>query len=298
MINRQKQSLVKKRTLTTEELTAIRQLAELCNQQEQLHMRLDWSLLAARSGAEVNDFLYYQEGVLVGYLMAYGLGTDERELTGMVHPQQRRHGIARLLLQAARDEYTGFGVRQLLLVTEHRSTSGKAFVEEVGAHYDFSEHEMVLTHFQERQQFDDRLISRPADMSDQDALATIYAAIEGTSVEAGKSRIRERQHEPRCQYYIATFGEEEVGCLEPVGMLRLDEMEHEIGIYSFGIIPDYQGRGYGRQMLEEVIRAIRAYSQKPIMLDVEVTNKHAFHLYRSCGFDIKTTYDYYSITLA
>jgi len=294
---------VKKRTLTTEELAAIQQLVDICNHNphEPLHMRIEWGLISTRSGAEVNDFLYYQEGVLIGYLMAYGLGTDERELTGMVHPQQRRQGIARLLLQAARDEYTGFGVRQLLLISERRSASGKAFVESVGAlkngSSDFSEHEMVLTHFQERQQFDDRLVFRPADISDLDALATIYAAVEGASTEVGKARIRERLHKPHCQYYIATFGEEEVGCQEPVGMLRLDEMEHEVGIYSFGIIPDYQGRGYGRQMLEEVIRAIRDRSQKPIMLDVEVTNERAFHLYRSCGFDIKTTYDYYSIAL-
>ena len=33
------------------------------------------------------------------------------------------------------------------------------------------------------------------------------------------------------------------------------------------------------------------------MLDVETTNERAIHLYRSCGFDIKTTYDYYNIAL-
>jgi ribosomal protein S18 acetylase RimI-like enzyme len=297
MINRQRQSLLKKRTLATEELSAIRQLAEICNQHEKLHMRLDWSLLSARSGAEVNDFLYYRDGVLVGYLMAYGLGTDERELTGMVHPAYRRQGIARILLQAARDEYTGFGVRQLLLITEHHSRSGKAFVAAVGAHHDFAEHEMLLTHFQVRQQFDDRLLFRPADLSDLDALATIYAAIDGSSPEVGKPRIQMRLQDPHCQYYLATFGEEAVGCHEPVGSLRVDEMEHELGIYSFGVMPDYQGRGYGRQMLEEAIRAIRAHSQKPIMLDVDVTNERAFRLYHSCGFDIKTTYDYYSLLL-
>lgn len=297
MINRQRQSLLKKRTLTNEELAAIQQLTEICNQHEKLHMRLDWSLLSARSGAEVNDFLYYRDGALVGYLMAYGLGTDERELTGMVHPAYRRQGIARILLQAARDEYTGFGVRQLLLITEHHSRSGKAFVAAVGAHHDFAEHEMLLTHFQERQQFDDHLLFRPADMSDLDALASIFAALEGTSLDAEKPRIQMRLQDPLCQYYIATFGEEEVGCHEPVGCLRVDEMANELGIYSFAVIPDYQGRGYGRQMLEETIRTIRAHSQKSIMLDVDVTNERAFRLYHSCGFDIKTTYDYCSLLL-
>jgi ribosomal protein S18 acetylase RimI-like enzyme len=297
MINRPQHSLVKKRMLTTEELCAIRQLVEMCNQDEQLHMRIEWNMLSSRSGAEVNDFLYYQEDALVGYLMAYGFGADERELTCMVHPEWRRRGIASALLQAARDEYTGFGVRQLLLINEHHSSSGKAFVEAVGAHHDFSEHEMLLAHFQERLQFDDRLIVRPADSGCLDGLAIIYAAMGGTPPEAEKPRLLYRLQDPHCQYYIATFGEEEVGCQEPVGALRLDNMEDEIGIYGFVIIPDYQGRGYGRQMLEEVIRAIRVQSQQTIMLDVDVTNERALHLYLSCGFDIKTTYDYYSILL-
>lgn len=294
MTEAQPHTLVRKRTPTTEELVAIQQLAALCNSHDHLHMRLDWD----RSGAEVSDFLYYQDSALVGYLMAYGFGKDERELTGMVHPEHRRRGIARALLQAAREEYTGHGVRELLLISEQHSTSGKAFVAAVGARYKFSEHEMVLSHLQERFQFDDRLIFRPANPDDLDALATIHSAVEGTLAEREKPRIQDFLHDPRRRYYIATFGENEVGCQEPVGCLRLDEMEHEIGIYSFAVIPDYQDRGYGRQMLEEVIRSIHARSQKPIMLDVDVTNARAIHLYRSCGFDIKTTYDYYSIILA
>jgi ribosomal protein S18 acetylase RimI-like enzyme len=299
MTEARQHNLVKKRTLTTEELVAIQQLTELCNRHDKLYMRLDWNLLANRSGAEVSDFLYYQNDELVGYLNAYGFGNDERELTGMVHPAQRRQGIARTLLQAAREEYTGHGVHELLLICEQRSTSGKAFVEAVGAHHAFSEHEMVLTHFQPRNQFDDRLAFRSADISDIPALATIMSTTEGTLVEVEESAIQQRIQDPTNHYYIAIFGDNEVGCHEPVGMLRLNEMDDEIGIYSFAVIPDYQGRGYGRQMLEEAIYAVRAdQGQKTIMLDVDTTNERALQLYRSCGFDIKTTYDYYSITLA
>jgi ribosomal protein S18 acetylase RimI-like enzyme len=299
MTEARQHTLVKKRTLTTKELVDIQQLAEICNRHDGLHMRLDWNLLTTRSGAEVSDFLYYQNDELVGYLMTYGFGNDERELIGMVHPTQRRQGIARTLLQAAQEEYTGHGVHELLLICEQCSTSGKAFVEAVGAHHSFSEHEMILTHFQPRNQFDDRLAFRQADSGDIAALASIMAATEGTLVEAEEPVIQQRIQDPVNRYYIAIFGDNAVGCHEPVGMLRLNEMDDEIGIYSFAVIPDYQGRGYGRQMLEEAIYAVRAsQNQKTIMLDVDVTNERAFQLYHSCGFDIKTTYDYYSIVLA
>ena len=80
-------------------------------------------------------------------------------------------------------------------------------------------------------------------------------------------------------------------------MIRLDEMEQDIGIYGFVVVPDYRGRGYGRQMLEETIRTIRSVSQKRITLEVDTTNTNAMGLYLSVGFDVETTYNYYAINL-
>ena len=253
MSDRQKSMLLKKRTLTTEELAAIQQLVELCNhnQDEQLHMRIEWDLISTRSGAEVDDFLAYHDGQLIGYLMASGLGSDERELVIMVHPDWRRQGIARSLLQAARDEYTGFGVRQLLLICEHQSLSGTAFAEAMGAQHELSEHEMLLTHFQTRGQFDDRLHFRRANQSDLEALVHIRVTAFNQPVENFLARTSSQLHDPEHhEYYIATFGGDEVSCREPVGCLRVDKMADIVGIYGFAVLPAYQGRGYGRQMLE------------------------------------------------
>ena len=72
-------------------------------------------------------------------------------------------------------------------------------------------------------------------------------------------------------------------------------MSEQVGIYAFEVRLGYRGRGYGRQMLEEAIRTIRAETQKRIMLDVETDNTDAIGLYQSCGFEIKTTYDYYDL---
>jgi ribosomal protein S18 acetylase RimI-like enzyme len=80
-------------------------------------------------------------------------------------------------------------------------------------------------------------------------------------------------------------------------MLRLDDMGDQVGIYAFEVRLGYRGLGYGRQMLEEAIRIIRAGTQKTIMLDVETDNTNAIGLYLSCGFEVKTTYDYYGLDL-
>lgn len=289
------QGLITRQRLSDGELAEIKQLTEICDRYEGLHMRILWDMLQSRPGVEVNDFLYYADEKLVGYLAMDSWGIDKRELTGMVHPEYRHSGIGHALFNAAREECFSRGVKQVLLVCEAASASGQAFVKAMGGQHDFSEHEMVLANFQERKVFDERLFFRLAAPDDLSTLAHILAGSFGDPLEEVELAQSKLFQEPNCYIYIATFGEESVGCEEPVGTLRLHEAQDLIGIYGFGVLPDYRGRGYGRQMLEEAIRIIQARSQKKIMLDVETDNTNAIGLYRSCGFEIKTTYDYYAV---
>jgi ribosomal protein S18 acetylase RimI-like enzyme len=253
-------------------------------------------MLRTRPGDFPLDFLYYKDGKIAGYLALDDRGVETKELFGMVHPAYRRQGIFRSLFQAAKEICRSRGVKHLVLACERSSPSGQAFVRSVGASYDFSEHEMVLTDFCPRYQFDHHLSIQMAGVDDIKALAFVQAAAFSDSEVVVRRRITTFMTRPLCRYYLVTFGEESVGCEELVGSLRVELMD-EIGIYAFGIHPAYRGRGYGRQMLEEVIYRMRAgqdTSQKAIVLDVETDNVHALSLYHSCGFQIRATYDYYN----
>jgi ribosomal protein S18 acetylase RimI-like enzyme len=291
-------------------------------------------MLQTRPGDFPLDFLYYDDGQIVGYVALDDRGVEAKELFGMVHPAYRRRGIFRSLFHAAKDACRLLGVRRQVLVCEHSSTSGRAFVKSVRASYNFSEHEMVLTDFSPHYQFDDRLSVRVADASDIEALAFVQAAAFGDPEAVVYQRIETFIRKSQYRYYLLQLPfqlpfqslnrenplhrEENPPPMppdmdnsnktmhnrsnifarggEPVGSLRL-ELGDEIGIYAFGIHPAYRGQGYGRQMLEEVIHQIRTgqdTSQKAIVLDVETDNVHALSLYHSCGFQIRATYDYYN----
>ncbi len=285
------QGLIKKQTLTEAQTTAIEQLIINCNNYEKLHMRLSLDALRKRPGNETNDFLYYEDGILVGYLSVESWGTKAREATGMVHPHYRRKGIFSALLNAAKEGYQQRGVKKLILVCEHTSQSGLAFVNAIGAQHEYSEHEMVLGTFREKRIFHDGLHMRQANMGDLDTIVSILAADSG-NVESVKQWIRQCLAEPTWRFYLATLDGKPLGCL------RLDDMGDQVGIYAFEVRLGYRGLGYGRQMLEEAIRTIRAGTQKRIMLDVETDNTNAIGLYLSCGFEIKTTYGYYGLTIS
>src|SRR5947199_8241483 len=116
-----RQVLVKKYTLTEAEITEISHLIDICNTHDGLRMRIGLEMLRERSEGEINDFLYYVDGQLVGYLEADSWGKKEKELTGMVQPDFRRRGIFTALFTAAREELQQSGVQKMILVCEHKS---------------------------------------------------------------------------------------------------------------------------------------------------------------------------------
>ncbi len=287
MTNTQKHDIIKQQDLTGRELAAIEQLAAICNSHENLHLSFSW-LSTRHSENQANDFLHYQRGQLVGYLNISSYGTKEKELTGMVHPDHRRKGIFTALLAAAKEECIQRGVQHIILVCEHDSQSGQAFVAAVRAHHAFSEHAMVLGSFQSKSVADQHLHIRKAYAADADMLTAIRAT-DSNSLEDAQSYIAIFLPQLDQPFYLALLDQKPIGCL------RLDESEHEVGIYGFVVLPEYRGRGYGRQLLEAVIRTIQSQSSKRIVLEVDTDNINAIGLYRSCGFEVKTTYDYYEL---
>jgi Acetyltransferases len=329
----EQQGLIGKRSLVAKEIAEIRALASLCEQEEQLHMRIDWTLLQRRDGQQVNDFLYYSDGRLVGYLGLDGSGGSPSEVVGMVDPAYRRRGICSSLLKAAFAECRTREQPYLILICERSSRSGQAFMRALDATYSESEHEMWLTAAAQKDRGgDDRLSIRPFRSDELDALVLAQAESFGEDKEYMRERVLMRLQQPNSRYYLAVLGTHDVGCEEPVGACRLDyllqypqtdrrdranripplassradnsiretpnrssdfALGESVGIYSFGVRSAYQGRGYGRQILTEMIRLLHEQGQQHIMLDVESNNTRAFNLYSSLGFTIYATYDYY-----
>lgn len=290
MSTNENQGLHKKSTLTDAEITEIAQLVTFCNEQGNLRTRIPLDALHQRSGSEIDDFLYYENSELAGYLYIDSWGKVEKEITGVVKPEFRRRGIFRQLFEAARVDCKERGVKDMILVCEQNSYAAHAFARAVKAHHDFSEHEMILGTFVERQVSDPRFHMRSATPEDQPALISIMATDMGNEEEA-RQLVEELYKEPEQHFYLAALDEKPLGCL------RLDKQGEAVGIYSFIVRPEHRKHGYGRMMLEHIIRRIYDEGPRTIMLEVETTNRNAIGLYESCGFFTRTTYDYFNRTI-
>jgi mycothiol synthase len=280
--------------LSPDNLAAIRALADVVNRHDGLDLKLNWELMRDRPAGQVNDFLVHDGGDLVGYAALDGFGS-EYELTGMVHPGHRRRGIGRRLLDATVAECRARDVGQLLLVCEHASSSGHAFIAAQGdeLRYDFSEYRLELDARAQAPPSppDGPLQLRLASAADLPAVAAIRAAAFESPAAQTLEETRFAFDEADSRLYLAEAAGEAVGT---IGAIVDDE-----GVYlrALGVPPELQGRGYGRAILSGTVALMLAEGHTHLALDVATENRNALSLYQSCGFVETNRYDYYAVDL-
>lgn len=72
--------------------------------------------------------------------------------------------------------------------------------------------------------------------------------------------------------------------------MDLEEKERVI-LHALRVLPEYSGRGYAKQLMEQVIRTAKSWGQKAIRLDCIVGNDIPVKMYRSFGFTYVDTVD-------
>ena len=283
------QGVVERRSLTDTELADARALADICISYEDIDLRIGWSTLLDRAGDAPQDYLFYQDGTLIGFLSMYGVGTDQAEVGGIVHPRHRRKGVFTALVAAARATCRQHNTDALLFVCDRRSETAIAFCESIGAAHTFSEHLMKLETpaavVQPAGQFDFHR-ARPTDAA---AIAEIIAEDTGMDAPLFRQAVASGIETGVRQYYVAKAGD------TTIGTINVDVIDGLPYIYGFVIRPEQRGRGYGKQMLAATIADIVAERPQPIFLEVETDNTRALHLYQAFGFTIIRTYDYYRV---
>jgi ribosomal protein S18 acetylase RimI-like enzyme len=124
-------------------------------------------------------------------------------------------------------------------------------------------------------------------MDDLEAIVAIGAAAHESTPEAHREATSRWVRQENRQYYLGWLGD------QAVGMLRVGAFPPQAFVESFRVLPAYRGRGYGRQILTEVLDRLIAAEWAQIMIEVATDNAIALSLYRSCGFRAVATYMYY-----
>lgn len=273
----------------------INELQDICTAFDgvALKLELDFKLSRAEKQGEklnsINEFMYFYEEALIGYLGICQFGRDIMEINGMVHPEFRRKGVFKTLFSLAKDEVNRRNPKTVLLLSGNNSASGIEFIKSVGATHHHSEYEMFVKKEVNNKLKKSNIAIRSAKNSDGREIAyqnSIYF-----NEEFNEEGISNPEEEEKCGLFIYVAELEE----KIIGKVNLEVTNGVGGIFGLGVRPEYRGRGYGREILMSAIEILKEKGAKDIMLQVEAKNSNALNLYKSCGFEETSTMNYYEL---
>ncbi|KUO70282.1 MAG: acetyltransferase [Clostridia bacterium BRH_c25] len=286
------QKICLKQYISEKEYNEINQLKELCSLQDKtnLKLELDYRINMSRNpkidSKTINEFLYYNEDVLIAYLgiSSFG-GSNIGEINGMVHPDFRRKGLFKKLFELAIDECKRRRFNKLLLLTDGNSSSGVEFVKAVHGKYDFSEYRMNLIN-KTTLDSTSSISLRKAEKLDRKEIARQNAIFFNHSEEC--DCFPEEEEALNEITYMVELRE------AVIGKIKVTYSDNLAFISGVGILPDYRGKGYGKAALKEALRLINEKGIYETELDVECKNNNALNLYKACGFEEKSVMNYYN----
>lgn len=284
-------TILLKQHINDEDNRKLEELRDICIAEENMFLKLelDFKLRVREANGHepfrhVNEFLYYEGETLVGYIGIGNYGGPDGELTGMVHPQYRRRGIFTRLYNLAVEECKRRSFEKILLVCDNSSSSGLEFIKSTGAVYSFSEYEMK-TEGQFSGEAPKNIALRKALNSDADEIGKqniIYFGGGGRLVIMPE----EEEKRNRITYMIELDS-------KIIGKIRVEFSDKEGFISGFGILPEYRGKGYGKEALKAALHKISERNISEAALEVAAHNKNALGLYKSCGFAEQSVMNYY-----
>lgn len=285
--------IILKEKINEKDYDDIKRLEKYCADTDNISFKLEleYKLSCLKQSDEIfvniNDFMCYRGENLIGYVGISDFGGRALEVNGMVHPDYRNKGIFTRLYNLVIDEWKNRKQQEMLLLCDNKSEFGLKFINKVCNTYDHSEYEMILD-MKNIPKFNQNTISlRYAEITDCTTVAKMDSVFFDMDVEENDDYIIENIENKTT--FIATENNSDIG------KVRIELLDAVGGIYGLGIMPKFRGRGFGRELLlKSVLKLIEKGAEK-IMLQVEVNNKNALNLYKSCGFKENYVMEYYKL---
>ena len=262
----------------------INNLNNACIDYDKIHLKLeiDYKLSNGEKYVnnmnKINEFMFYDDNKLVGYAGICDFGGDEIEVNGMVHPEYRRRGIFTRLFSLVKDEFNKRDSKGMLLLSDNNSIGGISFIKRITDDYHHSEYDMNLDMDVIHKENFDNLVFRKAAKEDITKIAgENFEFINDNDIDG--------------ILFDSTYVLETGNVI--IGRVRLEIVDNIGGIYGLEILPEYRGKGYGRELLIRSINKLKESKVNAINLQVETKNNNALNLYKSCGFKVNYTMDYY-----
>jgi len=232
-------------------------------------------------------FCLYDDGELISVLSMLIPTQWEAEISAFTLPEYRRNGYFNKLLSKAVQELINFQVRSILFVCESQSISGKMVIDKLNTQYAFTEYLMRLKQGRYTSKDSYRISLIKPNLKSLKMIIDISMRTFDESYEEANSQINECLESEFRDQYLAVL-EDKI-----IGLCSINQEEDEVSIFGLGILPEYRGKGYGKELLSIIVDNLRERGKLKIALMVTGENTSAIELYKQLGFQTAATIEYY-----
>lgn len=222
-------------------------------------------------------FIAYHGDIIISFICVYSPDNEFSSLYGFTIPQYRNQGIFSYLLGTLLTHYTSINNPIHKLEQFNIPIYADNFTDKI---------KNILNHLGFNHFTNELLMCKNiCKVSNNDSNKNINKDF---SVISNKHLSLEFEHNQYGNEY--SLWKDDIylgGCL-------IDYSGKTVTLYEFGIIDEYQGKGYGKILLNLIINDLILKSYKKIILQVSGDNKKAISLYLGCGFKITSELRYYT----
>lgn len=270
-------------------IAEIRTAEELCRQHDSHTgtMSLDSSLNFRQDMKNV--FLLYDQHKLISVLSIFAPTRQEAEISAFTIPAYREKGCFKMLFEEAAAEIKRCDIKEILFVCEPSSLSGRAVLKKLNARYDFTEYSMkyIKPPLTPVAKSSARGILIKAKAESINEIVAMREKVFGDCCDDATAIVHNTfESKNREQYIFFCFGQN-------LGIVTVYYEDASVSIHGFGIIPEYRGKGLGKEMLLQITSNLISKGCKDIIIEVDSKNQVAFELYKKCGFIVTVSSDYF-----
>lgn len=281
-------TIITTKQLNAKQLQDLDNLSSLIEAADQGVPPLYRSLLEKPRDSE-GSVLYYQDNQLVGFLAAFFFYETACEVALIVHPDYRRQNIAKKLLQTILPLLIEREMMQLIFSMTARFND--SWIASKGFTYRQSDYHMDRFDFNPIFISSPRLQIRQANFEDISDLCSIESACFTEIHSEPFMRYANLLCDPDYFIVVANFQGQNIG------KAHLRWQEQEAQFFDIGILPKFQKRGFGGELIASCINFSLQKGKAKQALDVVATNEAALKIYLRHGFKITMHHDYWQITL-
>lgn len=279
--------LITNHRLTDSQLSELQQLTNLCQLTDGGLPIIYYNLLATQRDTP-NNVLYYEGQNLIGFLSVYFFYEKACEISLLVTPTQRRQGLARELLK------TILPLLEIKKITKiifsFPVSSQKHWLSPSFFTYFQSEYHMERNSYETVIVSNSQLNVYKAEIASIDQLCEIDKQCFNSDKIMMSKRFNFLLNDPNYTILVAEYHN------KIIGKAHIRWEDNRALFSDIAILPDYQGKGLGGELLAQCINKALSLGKITLELDVETSNQSALNLYLRHGFKTTRTSDYWSIS--